>query len=356
MAAPLDLLVRRGARRHIRHLSPAQPGEAVPAPVARVYAQVERDFGVLAPPVALHAPAPETLAACWAVLRETLVVPGTLGRAAKEVVATAVSLGNACPYCVQVHGAVLHGLIGAGDALAVAAGHDGQVADPGHRALAAWARAAGTAEGAARHGRPFPREWFPELAGVVVAFEYLNRMVNVFLTEEPIPRALPAALRGGLTRLAGRALRPVVLRERAPGASLALLPAAPLPGDLSWAAPSPAIAGALARASAAIEEAGRRSVPGRVRGLVLAELAAWGGERRGLSRAWVREAVSGLPEAERPAGRFALLTAFASHQVDAAVIGELRRCGAGDRVLVETAAWASLAAARRVAGWTWRCG
>ncbi|MFI6509016.1 carboxymuconolactone decarboxylase family protein [Streptosporangium sp. NPDC050855] len=355
MPAPLDRLVRHGARRHVRHLAPVAPGGAPPL-VAGVYAQLERDFGMLAPPVALHAPAPETLAACWTMLRETLVVPGLLGRAAKEVVATVVSLGNACPYCVDVHGAMLHGLVGAADALAVTGGRDGAVADPGHRALAAWARAAGTAEDAARHGLPFPPEWFPEQAGVLVTFEYLNRMVNVFLTGELMPRALPAPLRGGLARLAGRVMRPVALRQAAPGDSLALLPAAPLPADLSWAAPSPAIAGALARASAAIEEAGRRSVPAGARRLVLAELETWTGERRGPGRAWVNEALSGLPAAERPAGRLALLTAFASYQVDAAVIGELRRHGAGDRALVETAAWASLAAARRVARWTWRPG
>ncbi|WP_326564778.1 hypothetical protein [Micromonospora peucetia] len=35
-----------------------------------------------------------------------------------------------------------------------------------------------------------------ELIAVAVAFEYLNRMVNIFLVESPIPDTMPAFLRG----------------------------------------------------------------------------------------------------------------------------------------------------------------
>ncbi|HEY0697362.1 MAG TPA: carboxymuconolactone decarboxylase family protein, partial [Micromonospora sp.] len=86
----------------IRYVSAVRRGRATGL-VARVYKQMEVDFGVLAPPVALHAPAPETIAAAWMLLRETLIVPGVAPRAAKEAVATAVSLGNACPYCATIH-------------------------------------------------------------------------------------------------------------------------------------------------------------------------------------------------------------------------------------------------------------
>jgi hypothetical protein len=142
-------------------------------------------------------------------------------------------------------------------------------------------------------------------------------------------------------------------KEAAPGASLGLLPAAPLPAAFSWAHGNPHIAQALARASGAVEAAGRRSVPPGVRELVLAELAAWDGRPKGPSRAWVEEAVHALPADQRPAGRLALLVALASYQVDDSVVEAFQAGQPDDATLVELVSWASLAAAARVSEWMW---
>jgi hypothetical protein len=88
-----------------------------------------------------------------------------------------------------------------------------------------------------------------------------------------------------------------------------------------------------------------------VRELVTAELANWDGSARGLSRSWAEQAVSGLPAADRPAGRLALLMAFASYQVDRRIIDEYRDGRRSDRELIELAAWASLTAALRIGRW-----
>ncbi|HEX6472697.1 MAG TPA: carboxymuconolactone decarboxylase family protein [Streptosporangiaceae bacterium] len=350
---------RRSALAQIRHVAPVPPRAAAPDLVGRVYTQVERDFGMLAPPIALHAPAPEMLAASWLMLRETLLATGLAGRAVKEAVGTAVSFGNACPYCVQVHSTTLAGLgLDAGEAAALAGGRAEALTDPAVRDIAAWARACGTrdagaaaAAGAIRTAAPFPGEQAAELIGVVVTFHYLNRMVNVFLRESPFPPSLPAGARGGLLRLLVKILGPTTRRYREPGGSLGLLPAAPLPTDLAWAAGAAHVAGAFARAAAAIDAAGAGSVPAAVRDLVHGALTGWTGEPPGLGMSWVGDAVSGLPAADRSAGRLALLVAFASYQVGPSAIEEFRRDHPGDRALVELASWASMAAARRVGGW-----
>ncbi len=98
---------------------------------------------MLAPPVALHSAAAGPLAASWVMLRETLLAQGQADRAAKEVVAAAVSLGNSCPYCVAVHTAVLRGLAHGPAAAAIGAGRIESIADPRIRDLAVWARASG---------------------------------------------------------------------------------------------------------------------------------------------------------------------------------------------------------------------
>lgn len=332
----------------IRRVRPVWFGTA-DRTVADVYRQAEREFGVLAPPLALHAPAPEVLAAVWLMLRETLVVDGLADRPVKEAVAAAVSLGNACPYCVSVHTGALGSLAPGRDAAAIAAGEVDLVADPRLRAVARWARASGDRR-AARPG-PFPIAHAAELIGVAVLLHYLNRMVNVFLRDVPMPPGAPRFALGSVTRLLGTVMRRAARTHNAAGASLDLLPHAPLPADLTWAAGNPSVAAAFARAGAAVAVAGERSVPAAVRELVTAELAGWDGQARGISRAWVDSATAGLAEVDRPAGRLALLVAFASYQVDQRIIDDFRAVQPGDRRLIELAAWASLAAARRVGTW-----
>ncbi|MDN3292821.1 carboxymuconolactone decarboxylase family protein [Streptomyces ficellus] len=334
--------------RHVRSVPPA----AATGLVAAVYEEIERDFGVLAPPVALHAPEPPLLAAAWMVLRETLVATGELERARKEAIATAVSHANSCPYCVHVHGTTLNGLVpgaalngvvpGAG-AAAPAGGADPGVRDGELRRLAAWA------EGS-RGGRPAPppaTRQLPEALGVAVTFHYLNRMVNVFLGPSPLPARLPSAARRTASRLFARALSESARAHREPGRSLDLLPAAPLPAVLGWAQGTPTVAGAFARAAAAVSAAADRVVPAAVRALVEAELAGWDGGHKGLGLGWLDTAVTALPRGDRAVGRLALLTACASYRVDESVVTPVRESGADDGDLVALVAWSAFTAALR---------
>ncbi|GIH66841.1 carboxymuconolactone decarboxylase family protein [Microbispora siamensis] len=345
MGAILTRATLSGSLAQVRHVTPVPPG-AAPEHVRAVYAQVERDFGMLAPPVILHSPAPESLAACWTMLRESLLAAGAVGRPVKEAVAAAVSHGNRCPYCVDVHAATLRGLTRGRHAAEIAAGRLEVVDDPAIRDVAEWARDLGRRE-TARRPPGSPAE-AAELVAVAVVFHYLNRMVNVFLGDSPLPPEVPARARPGLMRLFGLVMSPAARRAGTPGLSLDLLPAAPPLAELAWANGSPRIAKAFARAAAATDAAGRRSVPEPVRELVGALLDEWDGAPPGPSRAWAAEAVRALPETQRPAGRLALLTAMASYQVDQGVVDDFRRGTPEDRALVELVSWASLAAARRV--------
>jgi AhpD family alkylhydroperoxidase len=302
--------------------------------VADVYRQVEREFKMLAPPVAMHSAAPDVMAASWMILRETLIAQGVADRASKEAVATGVSLANSCPYCEDVHGMTL-------SAIPVADGAD-------REALIAWAKASATAAGSGTP--PFPPERAPELIGVAVAFHYYNRVVNVFLRESPFPSHVPESAKPKARQVLGGVLRPGETGPPA-GESVDLLPAAPVPHDLCWAQPNPAITTAFARAYATIEAAGVRSVPPSVRELVHSRLSTWEGAAPGISRSWLHDAVDALPEADRPAGRLALAIGLASYQVDEGLVDAFRHTAPGDDTLVELAAWASMTAARRVSTW-----
>jgi len=341
MSSPLLASGVRRSLAQIRYVSPVLPGTAGGV-VASVYAQAETDFGMVAPPLALHSPAPVLLAASWAMLRETLLVTGQADRVEKEVVAAAVSAANTCPYCVAVHTAAAQDLIPGLDAAGIATGN---LANPLLKEIAGWARSSGR-PGVSQSAPPGS---FAELAGVAVTFQYLNRMVTIFLPESPLPPMTPKGVGGwvmGMLASAMTSATPV------PGDSLELLPDAPLPGEFSWAARDSRIAAALGGAAAAIEEAAAQVITPPVRELVAARLRTWDGRPPGPSRDWADEAVAQLDEADRPAGRLAVLTALAPYQVGKADVGDFRSAAkAGDDAVVSLMSWASMAAARTVGSW-----
>lgn len=335
-------LARRALRRtlsQVRHVTPVHP-RAAEGLVAEVYSQIEADFGMLAPPAALHSPSPRVLAAAWLMLRESLVA-GAVDRPAKEAVAAAVSLANTCPYCVEVHGATLAGMSGDPSATTdLSTIHDDRI-----RGIALWAKAGATRAGAAGQDWPFPAAEAAELIGVAVTFQYLNRMVNVFLGDSPLPAGAPA----GASRVLGWMMGRDAGRYTEPGRSLEFLP--PSATELPWAAGNPVLGDAFARAGATIESTTAATEP--IRELLAVELSDWDGEPAGLGRGWVEEAVSVLPTAEQPAGRLALLVAKASYQVDDDLVAEFQDQHRDDAALIELTAYASMAAATRVGDWMW---
>lgn len=332
----------------IRYVSPIRPA-AAEGLVASVYQEVERDFGMLAPPIALHSPAPGPLAACWLILRETLIVPGLASRAAKETVAAAVSVANTCPYCVAVHTAAVRVLLRDPTAAEITADRVTGIPDPQLRGIAAWARESGLrnharAGGAARPGAPFPAEQVPELAGVAVTFHYLSRMVNVFLGDSPLPAVVPAAAKGVVMAFLGR----LMVSAGTTGTPAELPRTAEPLGDFPWADRSARVSSAFATAAAVMDRAGADTVPPRVQELVLSELASWDGYPRGPSRSWALALAARLPEADRAAGLLSLLTAFSPYQVIAADIEAFRIGGPDDETLVGLTSWTSFAAARHI--------
>lgn len=337
-------LARAALRRspaRIRHIRPVSPASASGL-VAQVYQQAKREFGMLAPPLTLHSPVPELLAASWILLRENLIVDGVLPRATKEAIAAAVSAGNACPYCVEVHSAAVHSMTGD---RSLRLDRPELVTEPGLRDAAVWARG-----GSQVRPVPFDDEQLAEAIGVASTFHYINRMVSVFLPESPLPTRLPATARATAGRLLGWQVRSIADGAEHPaGRSLQLLPAAgtrPAPG---WARANPRLADAFTRAGAAFDRAAESYVADPVRELVHTVLAGWDGSALGLDRSWLDDPVAELSEQLRAAGKLAVATALAAYRVDSGMVADYRRTEPSDAALLSLTGWASLQAADRAA-------
>ena len=347
----LERLERRVVARGIRQVKYVEvvPVEDATGLVAAVYEQLARDMQIL-PPAVLHSSVPELLAGAWCMLRETLIV-GEVPRLVKEAVAIGVSQANVCPYCVEAHSLCLPETPAELPELLPGFSASDLVA------VARWASRASAKEGEVPLGSVFFQLDTSEVLGTAVAFHYFNRMVNVFLESSPI--SLPSALRWmeGMIRHLGREMGKRLASVSArPGDSLELLAPGTLPEDLRWAGANPRVAGALGRMARVTDSLALELIPDEVRTVVATRVARWNGERCGIDRSWVENATRGaLHSMDRPLAALLLLTALASHQVDARLIRDVRKTCPDphdwSRYLVAVVGWAAFTAARRVGTW-----
>jgi AhpD family alkylhydroperoxidase len=326
-----------------RYITPV-PKRAATGRVAAVYAQSAAELGRLAEPYLILSPAPDLLAATWALIRESQLV-GEAPRADKEAVAAAVSAANRCPFCVDAHAIFLHAT--AGHQLADAILRGQPPADPQHARLVAWAKATSTPGTAELAAPPFPAQLAAEYLGTALAFHFINRMVSVLLDGGFLP-ANPR-LSQVARRLAGLRFAPGVRRQRHPGASLPLLADAPRTAPPFWAGHSPIGTAFAALHTATATGAALLGEPARA--LVLATVAAWDGSHPPLAGGWLQAPLATLPAADRPGGRLALLAALAPYRITDTDVATWRTSHPSDADLVGLLAFGAMTAVDRIQGW-----
>lgn len=351
LSAPVEeLLFTRFAPRIIRHIKAVPPRQAHGL-VADVYGQMKKDFQ-LVPPVTLHAPIPELLAAVWGMLRESIVA-GPVDRTLREVVCEGVSAINECSFCVDAHSMLLAGAAARTTADAIRAKRLDLIDDTKTRGVAEWAFANRQPGAEILRQPPFTPDEAPEIIASAACFHYIDRLVQVFLPDGPV--ALPSKLRwlrgvtiGVAGSVAGKRIMQLYVT---PGGAVGAVPQAKPSAEFDWTAPRPALAAAFGNAEAVIEELGQKALTYPVRQLVQDRIATWTGEEPGISRSWVEDAVKDLDEHERAAGRLALLVAIAPYQIDENIIERFRDIQPADADLLAAVSWASFTATRRIAGW-----
>lgn len=335
----------------IRYL--ASPPRRPDGLVAAVFDQMRREFGVLAEALTLHHPIPELMAVTWACLRETVLARGRLPRASKEAMALAISRANACPYCTDAHGMMLHALGSGDDERRLVAGDAPR--DPHLAALAEWA--ASTSE-PQPIDPPFATDERPEAVGTVCCFQYINRLATVLLGDSPLPAPL-SWFRNPAVRLAGRSLSTVASRVPEPGEALALVPPE-IPRDpqrwdhLTWARGHPRIAAAFAVFAQVTDDAAAPVLEPESRQAIRAVLAQrlagdTAPDTSWMDTAWLEEAVRKVKEGRRPAVRLALRTALTPHRVPEDDVEAFRERHPGDPALLGLLCWSAHEAAKEIA-------
>lgn len=339
-----ELIFRNVAPQAIRHLAKPDLGTREPL-LRRVLDQAAREFQ-LAPPLTVHSVDPELMAGLWHATREAYVV-GAADRAMREAVAAAVSKLNECPYCVTVHAGLYAAAARDARALVSSDSLPSDIAS-----ARAWAMATLSPETIALRNPALSVAAVPQIFGTAMIYHYINRLVSVFLADTPV--ALPGMNSGVGRTIMHRAFavigKSMVAHDPMPG-QCAVLREAALPPEFAWASANPVMARALAHFAWSAERAGGEAIPASVRSAVERHLASWRGEQPPMSRAWMEDIVAALDKVYWPSARLALLAARAPYQVDDRTIAEFRACAPGDKPLLQTVAWASFAATKRIASW-----
>ncbi|RSM72465.1 DNA-binding protein [Amycolatopsis sp. WAC 01375] len=316
-----------------RHITPISPEDAT-GPVADVYRQVDTEFSSIGPAVRMLSPAPELLAPCWALLRESLVA-GAVPRWRKEIVTVSVSQRNDCAYDTAGHLVFLR--LAGGEDAADALEHGKEPADEDLAALARWARSGGP--------QPFPAREAPEYLGTALALHFINRMVLVLLNEKLLPGAMrddvPAAFDGAPIARA-------IHRERTNGDSLSLLDDVPSTGLPAWAGTS-AVGPAYAALSRAAERGGGLlSEPAQ--SVVRETIARHRRSALDGDRGRLTDSLAALDPADRAGATLAVLAGVAPGRITETDVKTWRAGGYTDHCFVHLLAFGAIIAVQLVEG------
>jgi AhpD family alkylhydroperoxidase len=312
--------------------------------------QIKREFGDLVEPLSLHTPVPELLVCAWSALRESLIA-GTIDRELKEAVASAVSISNQCPYCVDAHTLMLHGLARHDTAKAIAENRMDDIRDENLRAHIKWAGATNDPDSPIIAAPPFSKGDAPEIIAVVFVFQYINRMVSSLLSESPLPMG-NSPLKGIMKRVGALMFSKALKVDATRGESFKFnSESAALPDDMLWAKGNAYVDRAMAAWAYMIEEKSKHLISTEVLNILETYLLNWKGESPGLDPTWLSDAVKGHDEKTQTMASLALMAAVAPYRVDETTVQNFQRYFPDDDQLIITLSWASFSAARKIAGW-----
>lgn len=320
--------------------------------IREINRQINEDLG-LAGPLSLSTVSERVHSVRWAVSRESYVASTFISRRDKELLAAVVSQINKCPYCAEAHSATLGSGGEAGLGPAIADGSWKQLSDERTKLLIEWGLSTRKPEAAVIKKPPFSAREAPEIIGTALEFHTLNRLVDIFLEESPLPEIIRNKwIRGIALKMASLTVfREMISKKAVPGSSLKFIEERAVPAKFKWAAPVPAFSKALAAQEVLLDQIETDTVP-KASSQVLEEcLRHWNGEEMPFGRKWLEAAVSQVPEKEKPVARLILLTAFSSYTVSEKDIMDFREVMPTDRELLEVCYWAAAKTSRRIGSW-----
>ena len=154
-----------------------------------IYKHIKSNFGLIAEPFVLHSIDTNLTAGIWSLLYEIVLVETNVKRNIKEAIAVTVSETNKCKYCVDAHSIMLFNekdnILSKIQKLKT----DNLNPTNLNEELIFWAFNSNKFNDITEK-IPFTNNQAPEIIGTIILFNYINRMVEVFAGQSPIPTKL----------------------------------------------------------------------------------------------------------------------------------------------------------------------
>ena len=205
----------------------------------QLYKHIELNFGNLAEPFVLHSLNLELTAGVWAMLYETVLIENKVKRSLKEAIATSVSEINKCSYCVDAHSIMVFGTE-KGLQNNISNIKNGKK-EPKSKEdkIIQWALQNLDFNSSIILNPPFRKEEAPEIIGTAVLFHYINRMVNLFAGNTPLPTT---KMRGVIISFASKfVFSKAIKKKKTAGESLIFIDGNTNQNVFDWAAGNPNI-------------------------------------------------------------------------------------------------------------------
>ena len=204
-----------------------------------LYKHIELNFGKLAEPFVLHSLNEELTAGVWTMLYEIILVEGKIKRSLKEAIAISVSEINKCVYCVDAHSIIIFGTEKALQNNISTIKKGKTVPKTKKDKTILWAFKNLGFDSPIILNPPFSQEEAPEIIGTAVLFHYINRMVNLFARDTPLPST---KMRGALISFASNFIFAKAIRKKkTKGESLMFIDKDIREDNFEWAGQSPEI-------------------------------------------------------------------------------------------------------------------
>ncbi|GMH39225.1 hypothetical protein BSKO_07123 [Bryopsis sp. KO-2023] len=350
--------------------------------VARVRGMIEKDFlpkesGFTklidgpTEPNSIHVFYPPLLLGYYSAFREAVLVHGAFPRKDKEILGSFVSNTNACVFCTDSHQlmAKSQGADLAEVRMAVAVNNPMALSNKSLGEIIQCITACqqkSKAEEISEKGL-FSKEEGAELIGTTFIFNYINRIMDTYISREKLLPAVPGFVKFFYNNfsfaknyLENQLVKHVFGKLKnfnTPGDSARAMDRFPnLPsGYYEWVKANEPIAQAFAYWDWSIGALADEFIPKNVTDFVGAYIwEKYDGSTPPLSRNWVFEATEDMEgsEAEKFAASFMLLVSFSRFQIDENLKQDLKKRFPDFDVCRAMAMWAAFQTAKKTAEWT----
>ena len=323
---------------YIKHIKYVDKTEAT-GKLKEIYNHIKLNFGLLAEPFILHSLNEELTAGVWATLYETVLIENNVKRSIKETIATCISEVNKCNYCVDAHSIMI---LGTENKLQ----HNIQFVKDGKSELKTkedkfilWALNNLNLGNEIILTPPFNKSEIPEIIGTAVLFHYINRMVNIFAIDTPLPTL---KFKNLVKYLASNFIfKKAIKKTKVKGDSLRFIGVSKNYGSFEWANGIPEIQNAFRHFKYHTEI----NIEKVLSSELIAELIKQGSNlnllRPTFGNKYLSDFLERIKSSEKQIAEFCFLTMFGTYKIQEKQINALKQT-LTDKEILKIAAYVSL--------------